>query len=364
MRTLLALMLATATAAAEDPPFVAAARERQAKARAFEVALTIRKEWTGVTPIGSQERKDFVGVGTAKLVVDGERFWYSLDRQKWTGRGDRLAHQHCEAAFDGRWHFLRIQSEAENGERAGQFDSTNAIREAEQPGWDSTLDPLRWVFRGVSPHSLLGPATSNPKINLVWPTHFEQTGSTKVIEGKKCVEVVKVMNGFGDEIRRTIWLDPTDYRPVQGYGATIQYHQHPVFGQVPSGWKVKPADPVVIDPTRIIVTVDSFELRDSIPDERFVIKFPAGSQVTRITGNRTEELIVAADGSLVPEEKKEPPPAAVPTPEPPTRSLQLSLWVVGGVVVAFAALVVLLKRLARNRTDDSPESGDSPHLPT
>lgn len=363
MRTVLTLLLIPAAVAADDPPFVTAAKERQAKAKAFEVTLTVRKEWKGVTPIGSNEWKDFEGTGTAKLAVDGDRYWYEVDVPELIGMKDRVIRRRCEAAFDGRWYFLRIQSEVVNGERAGQMSSTNAIQDvSQQPRWDSTFELIRWVFRGTDAGTLFDDPAERGVQNGLRLT-IRPTGQDEVIDGKRCVEIERVTVGPYNTSKQSFWLDAADHLLVRVEGTTIQYRQHPVLGRVPSRWTNIPTSARGPSATRTTVTVDSFELRDSTPDERFTIKFPVGSRVTRFIGNRDEELVVAEDGSLVPV-VKEPPPAPVPTPEPPTRSLQHTLWVVGGVVTVFVALVVLLRRLARNRTDDSPDSGSTPPLLT
>lgn len=360
MRPLLALLLASASVAADDPPFVAAAKERQAKAKAFEVTLTVRKEWTGVTPIGSNERKDFEGIGTAKLAVDGERFWYQVDVPQLTGMGDRIVRRRSEVAFDGRWHFMRIQTEVVNGERTGQVSYMNSIHDvSQQLVWDDTLDPLRWAYRAVGRDGLF--STQVPT-QFAFPTWAEvaATGREERIDGRRCVEVSRTFYRDSGILGREnpFWLDAErGYLPKRVRHVTIDTTPHPVLVWTPCRWTTSASTLPRFEPTAT-VTVDAFELRESIPDERFVIRFPMGSRVTRVNENRTEELIVAEDGSLVPEGKQ------LPAPEPPTRSLQHSLWVVGGVVAVFVALVVLLKRLARNRIDDSPDSGDSPRLLT
>jgi hypothetical protein len=93
------------------------------------------------------------------------------------------------------------------------------------------------------------------------------------------------------------------------------------------------------------VTVDSFQSRDSIPAERFVVIFPVGSRVIRFIPNAASHyeseqfLVVAEDGSLVPAPDQRTPSPALPSPE--LASLHQSLWVVGAVVTVFIGFVVL-----------------------
>ncbi|MEO2092359.1 MAG: hypothetical protein ABGY75_23145 [Gemmataceae bacterium] len=366
MRTMLALLLATAAAAADDPPFVVAARERQAKAKAFEVTLTVRKEWKGVTPIGSKERKDFAGTDTARLVVDGERFWYEVDGERLTGMANGMTRSHQEMAFDCAQIFTRYGSVRVNGPQAGQLEYTQGVSSPDgSVGWpDDIVAPLRWVFRGASPGSPLA-ALSERGDNLGLRQTVRPTGRYEVVGGTRCAEVEREIVGPDSTPKQTFWLDPeVGYLPKRIGDTTVEYAQHPTLGRVPSRWRITPASRFGYLPTSTTVTVDSFELRDSIPDHRFALTFPVGSRVVdmRKSPKGVVTLVVAEDGSLVPEEKKEPPSAAIPTPEPPKRSLQHSLWVVGGMMAVFVALVVLLRRLARNRTDDSPDSGTSPPL--
>lgn len=360
MRTLIALLLIPAATAADDPPFVTAAKERQAKAKAFEVTLTVRKEWKGVTPIGSKERKDFEGIGTAKLAVDGDRFWYSLDVPQLIGMGSGTTRSHFEQAFDGSQIYSRFGSVRVNGPQAGQLEYTQGVSSpVGSDGWpDDIMAPLRWAFRCTERRS--PPSETAPQMG--WHESTRATGREEVIDGTRCIEVERVRAYQWERSARPLWLDATDYRPKRIDGTTIEYAPHPALGRVPSRWTTIPVLRHGYIPTRTTVTVDSFELRDSIPDERFVIKFPVASRVMRVVENRTQEFIVTEDGSMVPEVKA--PPSDPPIPEPPTRSMQHSLWVVGGVVAVFVVLVVLLRRLAGNRTDDSPDSGDSPRLLT
>ncbi len=359
MPPVLALLLTAAVAGTHDPPFVAAARERQAKAKAFEVTLTVRKEWIGVQPVGTKVRKDFEGVETVKLAVDGERFWYEVDGQRLTGMGNGLTRSHAESSFDGSQIYTRFGSVRVNGPQAGELEYHYGVSlPNESSVWNEpVLVPLRWVYRGTESRSR--PNKNTPQVS--WHELTRATGREEVIGGTRCLEVERVSTLDWIQSIRPLWLDARDFLPVRIGDTTIEYAPHPTLGRAPTRWTITPAVTHGQMPTRTTVTVDSIELRDAIPDERFVIRFPVGSRVLRVVQNRSEELVVAVDGSLVPDIKELPAP---PAPEPPTRSLQHSLWVVGGVVAVFVALVVLLKRLARNRTDDSPDSGDSPRLLT
>jgi hypothetical protein len=365
MRTVLTLLLIPAAVAADDPPFVTAAKERQAKAKAFEVTLTVRKEWKGIQPVGTKERKDFAGSDTVKLAVNGNRFWYEVDGVRLAGMANGMLRNHQELACDGTQVFTRFGSVRVNGSQAGELEYTQGLSSPDDSvGWPGDIvAPLRWAFRGVSPGTPLA-LLSEREDNGGLRQTLRMTGRDEVFDGTRCVEIEREIVGPYNTSRQTFWLDPeAGYLPKRIGDTTIEYAPHPTLGWVPNRWTTSAATRFGYLPTRTAVTVDSFELRDSIPDDRFVIKFPVGSHVIdmRKSPKGVVTLVVAEDGSLVPEDKKDPPPAP-PTPEPPTRSLQHTLWVVGGIVAVFVALVVLLRRLARNRTDDSPDSGSSPPL--
>lgn len=354
--TLLTLVLFTPNVlSADDPPYLAAAKGRQRAAQAFEVALTARTEWKNVKAFRSEERRDFADTGTAKLVVDGDKFWCAVDVPAQTGDRSRLTRRRTEQAFDGGTVFARTEHLILTGERAGQFHPTNSFETTDTPpAWESLFDPLRWAFRATGRGGLL--STGEPPLSLHWPQTIQASGREEVIGGKRCVEVVHTTSGWHGEFKESFWFDvEAGHVPKRVRRTAIDFTPHPVVGWRPSGWTSTGSEGEDSE-TRTTVTVDSFEVREAILAERFVIRFPVGSRVVRNFPNATHNLIVAADGSLrlvTDQSAAEPTP---PAPELPSAGRTLA--VIGITLAVFAGFVLLLRRLARVRSVEPPPGDD------
>jgi hypothetical protein len=209
----LTLVLFAVPVHADDPPYLAAAKERQQKAKAFEVTLSVKKEWRNIKPLGKDERRDFVGTGTAKLVVDGEKYWYSMDFPSMNGAKDQLTRHPHERAFDGTQVFSRYDWMLVKGPRAGEFDTQCRVGTPHEPPveWASEFEPLSWAFRGTALGSLFAERADIFFQQNGYHQTILPTGRDEMIDGRRCIEIERVKSG-----RTTRRSDPTGWTPKRG----------------------------------------------------------------------------------------------------------------------------------------------------
>jgi hypothetical protein len=358
MRTLPALFLAVALTAptrADDPPHLAAARKRQQATTAFEVKLSVAQEWRNVmqsqpAPPG---RRTVTDASAARLIADGDRYWSELHEPVLSDLG--LNRHALQTAYDGTW----LGRRAEFG--TPEVNQSQIGRTADgptRPWWHPLFDPLRWAYRG---ELALAEATA--------------TGKEETIGGRACREYAwppraarGVSVGLSGRPAKTptdppvdrVWLDPErEFLPVRhtdrsGRTTDIEYRVDGRGGWAPVRWTAVdkfPSDPEAS--AQVAVTVESFAVREAVPADTFRVRFPPGGRVAVLGDEARTSAAVGDDGlPLIEEpaakaeaEKKEPP------------SLYRSLVVVGVAVAAFAALVVLVRRLGRSRTDQPTPAG-------
>ena len=338
------LLVAATSPVGRDPdsPQLAATKERQKKAKTFEVVLSVKKEWQGVAQYQSAERKDFSAAGTIKLVVDGYRYWYSSDVPTLNGMRDRVVRQRTEFAFDGGAAYTRHEFEVLKGEHAGQLAPlVQVIASGGHGNWRQAAEaaqPLGWLLHGFDRTLEQADADEN----------------TDTTDGVRCERYRIPPSSPGNPT--TVWFDPhaghVPRRVETNAGKHVTRLTYPTSGTpgwVPTGWVTTArSNPARMVTETTTVTVESFAVRESIPASRFAVNFPVGSRVERPEGDRVTTHTVAEDGSLV---EVGSPEATGPTFSPP--SLGFTLSVVGTTLAVFVALAALLRWMTR----DSPRDG-------
>lgn len=357
---LVLLSLTTLTARADDPPFLIAAKERQANAKAFVVKWSYVESIQGLEVFApKRERIDAETTGRGELMSDGEKWWFKIDPD--SSQFNLPSNRRDERSFNGTEARYVWGSLLRKGPRTGEWDYMYISAKNREPlPWPEVATPLRSLFRGADRESVLSSRTGYTPWEAVG-------GSLQPIGDRMCQEYQR---RFRDRpAPERLWVDPTaGYLPIRYQDQSsnslfVEYKPHPVLGWVPSGWSKTVGRPPSLQIQQTKVKIDSFELRDAIPDDRFTLKFPVGSRVSQThenaSGHVTEtDLVVAEDGKLVPA----PSPVASDPPRTELPSPSRTLWVVGGTLMVFIAFVVLVKRLSRSRTDD-PERVDDERNP-
>ncbi len=356
MRTLPVLLLAVALTAptrADDPPHMAAAKKREQATAAFEAKLAVVQEWRNVVQVkpAPPARRTVTDTSAARLVTDGDLYWSELNDPVLSSLG--LNRHVLQSAYDGTWLGQRSEFDTTEVNQSQLVKSPAARADGPyRPRWHGLFDPLRWAYRG-------GAALAEVKA----------TGKEETIGGRVCREFAwppRVGGGISvtldgkppppptDPPVERVWLDvEREYLPVRytdrgGRVTNIEYRSDDRGGWAPVRWAAVEPYPGDAEATaHVAVTVESFAVREAVPADTFRVKFQPGGRVTVLGDKDTSAAAVGDDGyPLLGEqaEKKEAEKA-----EPPT--LNRTLWVVGGAVAAFAVLVVLVRRLARNRAD-------------
>jgi hypothetical protein len=367
----------TGVGPAADPPYLAAVKERQEKAKTFEVTLGIERSYRQVAvPHRPGELVDYRGRGNAHLKVDDSRYWYRFELPTPTASGFQPAAR--EVSFDGSLRWEATDAPKAKPTRPGELEAVctldvfddDRLPPAGRSEW--AVEPFRLfldLFRGTEPDSRYHLDKSD------WLS-LTPTGERERVGDRMC----QVFDASGREPAgrpyERLWLDPAaGYVPrrivqlnwaadrwVVGRRFEIEYRSDRRNGWVPSGWVDREPWPGGGEKTDT-VTVDSFHLREAIPVDQFTIRFPPGSRVNRRWKDRGEWLLVAADGTLTPEPPPEPresdakPEEQAPPPAAELPSVGRTLAVVGVVGAVFAGLVVLLRRLAK-QPEDKAEPDD------
>jgi hypothetical protein len=358
MRTLPILLLAVALTAptrADDPPHLAAARKRQQAATAFEAKLAVVQEWRNVVQVqpAPPARRTVAHTSAARLITDGDLYWSELNDPVLSSLG--LNRHAMQVAYDGTWLGLRSEFDTPEANQS-QISRVSTARRTDdpfRPRWHGLFDPLRWAYRG-------GLAL----------TEVTATGKEETIGGRVCREYAwppRVGGGISVTLDgkpppppaepppvERVWLDTQrDYLPVRytdrgGRTTDIEYRADDRVGWAPVRWTAVEPYPGDPEATAVVsVTFESFAVREAVPADTFRVRFQPGRRVTVIGDDSRSTAEVGDDGYPLLGEQAEKQEAE--KKEPPT--LNRSLLVVGGAVAVFAGLVVLVRRLARNRAD-------------
>jgi hypothetical protein len=352
MRAFVLLLALTAAGRADEPAFLKAAHEREAKATAFETTLSVTIEWEQYQlSHPTKQRTDLSGTGTVKVLVDGNRWWRKDDLPEATPGG--MSRGHRESACDGEKFYTRWSHMKVLGPQAGTFDYSNLLSDQGSPDPLDELHLLKWVLRGTARDSLLAKPWGGELDGQCVPLGQERIGD-------HLCDVVDTLHASGAGVikrRSKLWLDPAcgyvPRRVVQGHEMTdIDYHPHPVCGWVPTKWVTvfqKPGSP---ERTTKTYTVESFELRKDVPVERFRVNYSVGARVEVADHrDRYRTMTVGEGGELVqldpPSRKWKPIPFAL-------------VWLMVGSLLALIGVAVLAYLRGKRRSEEPAPENSAP----
>lgn len=235
-----------------------------------------------------------------ELVVDGDRFRYFRNGDRWIGKAHRLGVAEEARAWDGEIYYSYYRDPTEKYPRG--------IIEAGPPVFDIFMHDVH----SLAPKLAFRPLNSAFR-TMLDPERLRLAERDEFVDGCQCavLELIQPAHGRGKppRIRYELWIDRARaslplrlvaYRSeVPMSDLTISYRHDDKVGWVPTGWSFRrfghiPRRP----PWTTLAVVKEFEANPSIAEEPFHFDYPPGTMVgDKRAGTSPAFHVIRLDGT-------------------------------------------------------------------